>query len=128
MVPEARVITSLPTSVDPVKATLATSGCSASRVPTTEPLPVTTCRTPSGRPASRPSSARRSAVSGVISAGFTTMVLPVARAGPTFHEVMATGKFHGMMAPTTPSGSWKVMSTPPATGTVAPRCLSTAPA
>ncbi len=55
------------------------------------------------------------------------MVLPVARAGPTFHDVMATGKFHGTMAPTTPSGSRNVMSTPPATGTVAPRCLSTAP-
>ena len=69
---------------------------------------------------------RRSA--GSISAGLTTMVLPVASAGPTFHDVMAMGKFHGTMAATTPSGSWKVMSTPPATGTVAPRCLSTAPA
>ncbi len=67
-------------------------------------------------------------MSGVISAGLTTMVFPVARAGPTFHEVMAMGKFQGTMAPTTPSGSWKVRSTPPATGTVAPRCLSTAPA
>ena len=64
----------------------------------------------------------------MISAGLTTIVLPVARAGPTFHDVMAIGKFQGTMAPTTPSGSWKVMSTPPATGTVAPRCLSTAPA
>ena len=128
MVPDARAMTSRPTSVDPVKAILATSGCSASRVPITEPLPVTTWSTPSGRPASSASSARRTAVSGVISAGLTTMVLPVASAGPTFHEVMATGKFQGMIAPTTPSGSWKVMSTPPATGTVAPRCLSTAPA
>ena len=77
-------------------------GVSASRVPTTEPLPVTTWRTPSGRPASRASSARRRAVSGVISAGLTTMVLPVARAGPTFQEVMAMGKFHGTIAATTP--------------------------
>ena len=61
MVPEARRITSRPTSVDPVKATLATSGCSTSRVPTTDPLPATTCSTPSGMPASRASSASRSA-------------------------------------------------------------------
>ncbi len=128
MVPEARDITSRPTSVEPVKATLATSGCSMRRVPMTEPLPDTTWSTPSGMPATRASSARRSAVRGVISAGFTMMVFPVARAGPTFQEVMAIGKFHGTMAATTPSGSWKVMSTPPATGTVAPRCLSTAPA
>ena len=128
IVPDARAITSRPISVEPVKATLATSGCSTSRVPTVLPLPTTTWNTPSGMPASRASSARRSADSGVISAGFTTMVLPVARAGPIFHEVMASGKFHGTMAATTPSGSWKVMSTPPATGTVAPRCLSTAPA
>jgi hypothetical protein len=67
-------------------------------------------------------------VSGVISDGLTTTVLPVASAGATFHEVIAIGKFHGTIAATTPSGSWKVMSTPPSTGTVAPRCLSTAPA
>ncbi len=127
-VPAARAITSRPTSVEPVKATLATPGCSTRRVPTVDPLPTTTWTTPSGIPASRASSASRRAVSGVASAGLTTMVLPVARAGPTFHEVMAMGKFHGTMAATTPNGSWKVMSTPPATGTVAPRCLSTAPA
>ncbi len=121
-------MTSRPTAVEPVNATLATSGCSASRAPTVGPAPTTTSNTPSGIPASSASSASRRAVSGVSSAGFTTMVLPVARAGPTFHEVMAAGKFQGMMAATTPSGSWKVRSTPPATGTVAPRCLSTAPA
>ena len=82
MVPDARAMTSRPTSVEPVKATLATSGCSTSRVPTTDPLPITTSSTPSGMPASSASSARRRAVSGVISAGLTTMVLPVARAGP----------------------------------------------
>ena len=124
----ARAITSRPTSVEPVKATLATSGWSTSRAPTTGPVPTTTWSTPSGIPAARANSANRRAVSGVISAGLTTMVLPVAKAGPIFHEAMAMGKFHGMMAATTPSGSWKVMSTPPLTGTVAPRCLSTAPA
>lgn len=98
-------MTSRPTSVEPVKATLATSGCSARWVPITDPLPGTTWNTPSGNPASRASSARRRAVRGVTSAGLTTMVLAVARAGPTFHEVIAIGKFQGTMAPTTPSGS-----------------------
>ncbi len=40
-----------PTSVDPVKAILATSGCSTSRCPQTEPGPATTLTTPSGSPA-----------------------------------------------------------------------------
>jgi hypothetical protein len=38
------------------------------------------------------------------------------------------GKFQGTMSPTTPSGSRKVMSMPPATGIVSPWRLSTAPA
>ena len=79
-------------------------------------------------PASRASSAKRNAVSGVSPAGLTTTVLPQARAGPTFHEVMTRGKFHGTMAATTPRASCHVRSTPPATGIVEPRCLSTAPA
>ena len=120
IVPDARAITSRPASVEPVKVTLATSGCSTRTVPTVVPRPTTTSSTPSGMPASRASSASRSAVSGVSSAGFTTTVLPQARAGPIFHEVMAMGKFHGTMAATTPRGSCQVRSTPPATGMVGP--------
>ncbi len=40
-----------PTSVEPVNATLATSGCSTIRWPQTLPFPGTTLSTPSGRPA-----------------------------------------------------------------------------
>ena len=54
----------------------------------------------------------------MISAGFSTTVLPQARAGATFQEAMLRGKFHGVMRPTTPSGSRKVMSTPSSTGKV----------
>ena len=50
-----------PTSVEPVKAILATSGCSTSRCPQVRPGPTTTFTTPSGRPASGASSAKRSA-------------------------------------------------------------------
>ena len=32
---------------------------------------------------------------------------PAARAGASFHEAIVIGKFHGMIWPTTPSGSWK---------------------
>jgi hypothetical protein len=106
----------LPTSVDPVKHTLRTAGCVTNRSPTTEPLPGITVKTPSGSPASRPSSPRRIAVSGVSSAGLRTTVLPAARAGPKPQPAMGIGKFHGTMMPTTPSGSWKVTLMPPATG------------
>ena len=118
----------LPTAVEPVKATLRTSGCSTRRHPASAPVPTITFSTPSGSPASSASSPSRNAVSGVISAGFSTAVLPAASAGPIFHDAISTGKFHGVISPTTPSGSWNVMSTPPATGIVDPVCLSIAPA
>ncbi len=44
---------------------------------------------------------------GVCSAGLRTIALPAARAGAIFHTAMSSGKFHGMIWPTTPSGSWK---------------------
>ena len=47
----------------------------------------------------------RSVDSGVISAGFITTVLPAASAGPIFQLVNISGKFHGTIWPTTPSGS-----------------------
>ena len=68
------------------------------------------------------------AVSGVSPAGLSTTVLPAARAGASFQEAMVRGKFQGTISPTTPSGSWKVRSTPPATGMVSPSSRSGAPA
>jgi len=56
-------------------------------------------------PASSANSAKRMVVSGVISAGFRTAVLPAANAGPIFHDAISIGKFQGVMSPTTPSGS-----------------------
>ncbi len=106
----------LPTPVEPVKQTLRTSGCVTNRSPTTEPLPGTMVSTPSGRPASTASSPIRMAVSGVSSAGLSTTVLPAASAGAKPHAAIGIGKFQGTMMPTTPSGSWKVTSVPPATG------------
>lgn len=42
---------------------------------------------------------------GVCSAGFSTTQLPAASAGASFHTAISSGKFHGMICPTTPSGS-----------------------
>jgi hypothetical protein len=53
--------------------------------------------TPSGNPASRISSPRSSAESGVCSAGFNTTVHPEASAGASFHAAISSGKFHGII-------------------------------
>ena len=45
-----------------------------------------------------------SAVSGVVSAGFRTTVLPQASAGAIFQAAISSGKFHGMIWPQTPIG------------------------
>ena len=47
---------------------------------------------------------------GTSSAGLKTMVLPNASAGAIFQAGIASGKFHGVISPTTPSGS-RVTST-----------------
>ncbi len=63
--------------------------------------------TPLGKPTSRASAATRRLDSGVSSAGFITTVLPAASAGPIFQLVNISGKFHGTICPTTPTGSRK---------------------
>jgi hypothetical protein len=50
------------------------------------------------------SSPKRSAVSGVVGAGFTTTVLPAISAGAILLAARYNGAFHGTMAATTPSG------------------------
>ena len=67
-------------------------------------LAVTTLNTPFGTPARCASSASANADSGVSSAGLTTTVQPAASAGETLRVIMADGKFHGVMAATTPIG------------------------
>ena len=121
-------MTCWPTSVDPVNTILRTSGWSTSRWPTTRPGPGRTWNTPSGSPAARASSPIRIAVSGVISAGLATTVLPAARAGARPQDRIGIGKFHGTISPTTPSGSANVTSSPPATGICRPKARSGAPA
>ena len=95
----------MPVSVEPVKLTMSMPGWRPMGSPTAGPLPVTTLRTPAGMPASKASSARRSAVSEVSSAGLTMTEQPAASAGPIFHAIISSGKFHGSTQPTTPIGS-----------------------
>src|SRR6266567_4089512 len=96
----------LPVDVSPVKETLAIRGLAAIAWPTDPPGPVTTLSTPGGRiSAIRPARIRR--VSGVFDAGLMTVQLPAASAGAIFHAPISSGKFHGIIWPTTPSGSLK---------------------
>ena len=91
-----------PTSVEPVKAILSTSA--ATRAAPVSPSPVTMFTTPAGKPISWQISAKASAVRGVYSAGFSTTVLPAARAGAIFQASISSGKFQGMIWPQTPIG------------------------
>ena len=93
----------LPTSVEPVKAILSTPGCLTRAAPA-RPSPVTMLTTPGGSSAWRQMSAKKSAVSGVVSAGFSTTVFPAASAGAIFQASISSGKFHGMICPATPIG------------------------
>ncbi len=117
-----------PTSGLPVKAILSTSSCSTSAAPVS-PKPVTMLTTPGGMPASRQSSPSLSADSGDCSAGLSTVVLPQASAGASFQAAISSGKFQGMICPTTPTGCrTRYVKAGARTGTVSPCSLSAQPA
>lgn len=59
----------------------------------------------SGMPASCANSTKRIVVMGVCVAGLHTIVQPAASAGAILRVIIAAGKFHGVMAPTTPTGN-----------------------
>ena len=104
----APFITALPVSVPPVKATLSTPGWATSGAPASPPKPVTTLKTPGGKPASSTSAANSSVEAGACSAGLTTMQQPAASAGAAFQLISSTGEFQGVIAATTPTGSRSV--------------------
>ena len=119
----------LPVRVEPVKVMTSTSGCSARAWPASWPKPLITFSTPSGSPASFARPARRRAVSGDFSDGLSTMLLPVASAGPSFQQASSSGKFHGTTAAITPTGSRTIIAsslTP--VGATSPYTLSMASA
>ena len=96
-----------PVAVEPVKATMSTSGDVESTSPTRWSDEVTMLTTPGGMSVCsaiiRPI---RVAFHGVSGAGLSTQVLPMARIGPSLLRMISKGKFHGTMTPTTPIGSF----------------------
>ena len=66
---------------------------------------------PGGTPAASAIRASSIAMRGVISAGLNTTAQPAANAGASFCASLAIGEFHGVIAPTTPSGSCTLMVT-----------------
>ncbi len=74
------------------------------------PSASTSWRTPVGIPACRISCANASAVAGVYSAGFHTIVFPHTRAGTMYQEGTATGKFPAVTIAAAPTGMRKVKS------------------
>ena len=81
--------TSAPARTEPVIATMAGEECSTTRRPVSR-SPVTTLKVPAGRN-SEAISAIRSVVSGVVSLGLRTIVLPAASAGAIFHIAIIIG-------------------------------------
>jgi len=65
--------------------------------------PDSTLSTPGGKTACH-SSMSLSVHNGVNGDGLTIITLPAISAGAIFHTANKIGKFHGVMAPTTPSG------------------------
>jgi hypothetical protein len=76
--------------------------------------------TPAGRPASVSASASAYTVSGVSGAGLSTTEQPAASAGAVFSAGVLSGPFHGVIAATTPTGSWttRLVLTPSLRGSV----------
>ncbi len=62
-------------------------------------------KTSSGSPQSRSISTISSEVSGVTSLGLSTTALPAASAGMQSPKEFVSGKFHGPITPTTPTGA-----------------------
>ena len=107
-----------PTPVDPVKVSFRSRG-SAMIGPDTPPRRVViTFTTPSGSPASARMAANASVVSGVNAAGLITTVQPAASAGPILRVPIASGKFHGVIAYTGPTGCFIVNNRVPPLGAI----------
>src|SRR4030081_983277 len=84
----------LPPTVEPVKPTKRTAGCSHNTLPIADELPVRMLNTPLGIPAFSANATSANAVSGVGWAGFSPTGQPAAGAGETFRVIIEQGKFH----------------------------------
>src|SRR5919202_6556198 len=102
-----------PTLVEPVKEMALTRGSVTRVSPTEPPEPVTMFKTPAGSPASSSTCTKAAASRAPLEAGLMTTVLPQIKAGADFQDGMASGKFHGVMRETTPTGSRTELITTP---------------
>ena len=93
-----------PAAVEPVKLILSMPGSRTSSSETSRSA-VMMFSTPGGRPACSATSASRYAATGASGADFSTTVQPASRAGAIFQLIATMAAFHGMIAPTTPTGS-----------------------
>ena len=100
-----------PTPLEPVKLTRSTPGWVERRAAPSGPCSTTTFTTPGGRPASSAASPIASASSGVCGLGRSTTVHPAISAGTSFHTLVVNGKFDGVIAATTPTGSQRRVDT-----------------
>ena len=103
---EAYCMMRRPVVVSPVKAIFAIRLFDASGFPASTPKPLMMLSTPGGSKSAISSATTRMLI-GVCSAGLSTTQLPAASAGESFQAAIRTGKFQGMIWPTTPKGSWK---------------------
>src|ERR1043166_1221548 len=105
--PDPRAAMCFPTAVDPVNEIMSTRGSPVSTSPTLAgSADVTTLNTPAGMSVSSATSLPiHVAEYGVSGAGFRITVQPAASAGASFDRLSMNGKFHGVIAPTTPIGS-----------------------
>ena len=114
----------------PVKLMRSTSGCLVSVRPQGSPCPVTTLKTPGGKPTSSKTRANSSIGAEACSEALRTTVLPAARAGPILTATRKSCEFQGTTAATTPSGSRRVIViiSGLSMGSVSPQTLSARPA
>ena len=98
----AAAIVCCPALTLPVRLTMPTFGFAANSWPITEPRPFTKLKTPAGKPTSSTICAKTYAFSGVSWLGFTTIVLPVIKAGAALRATRKKGKFQGRIPVVTP--------------------------
>src|SRR5499427_434979 len=108
VLPAARAATLAPVATEPMKPTACTPGWPATASPTTGPGPGRKLNTPAGTPASVMISASSAQHAEVLGAGTQITALPAAMAGANNSAPIVYGQFHGLMTPTTPSGTRSV--------------------
>ena len=107
--PAAALTISLPTSVEPVNATLSTSSCAASAAPgglteAGDHVDHAVRDSGLGDQLGQPQRGERCLLGRLEHHACSRS----ASAGPSFHAAISSGKFHGMICPTTPTGSRSV--------------------